>query len=86
MKIFDLTQNFLRLTLKDINANCPSNDEYKLCDKTIGEDLFNCIIGKSHLNQRSSSGQRLHVKISDFFLELKCIVTSGKLYFRNLLN
>ena len=46
MKIFDLTQNFLRLTVKDINTNCPSNDEYKLCDKTIGDDLFNCIIGK----------------------------------------
>ena len=59
MKIFDLTQNFLRLTVKDINSNCPSNDEYKLCDKTIGEDLFNCIIGKSHLDKRSSSGQVL---------------------------
>ena len=59
MKIFDLTQNFLRLTVKDINANCPSNDEYKLCDKTIGDDLFNCIIGEFHKNQ----GSRIQVRI-----------------------
>ena len=49
MKIFDLTQNFLQLTVKDINTNCPSNDEYKLCDQAIGEDLFNCIIGEPYI-------------------------------------
>ena len=47
MKIFDLTGKFLRLIVKDINTNCPSNDEYKLCDQTIGDELFNCIIGKA---------------------------------------
>ena len=49
MKIFDLTQKFLQLTVKDINTNCPSNDEYKLCDQAIGEDLFNCIIGEAYM-------------------------------------